>query len=149
MLDAWFGVIPKPPRWHAFCTMEEYQSNARVLHLSLLLPMSYMSLVPRPKIAFTMAESTCCRLQGPAAITSGGTLRFRYARRVFWQKQSSLLNERGNHHLYLFHITNDFACLGCFKLLYEVRGADGDAYAFDAVHLNDIVWAVDFCNQGA
>ena len=22
-------------------------------------------------------------------------------------------------------------------------------YAFDAVHLNDIVWAVDFCNQGA
>ena len=45
--------------------MEEYQSNARVLHLSLLLTMSCVSLVPRPKIAFTMAESTCCRFKGP------------------------------------------------------------------------------------
>ena len=41
------------------------------------------------------------------------------------------------------------ACLGCYQVLHEIRGADRDAYAFDAVHLNDIAWAVDFCNQGA
>ena len=87
MLDASFGVIPKPTRWHAFRTMEEYQSKARELHLSLLLPISCVSLVPCPKMAFTMAESTCCKLQGPAVITSGGTLRFRYARRVFSQNR--------------------------------------------------------------
>ena len=87
MLDASFGVTPKPPRWHAFCTMEEYQSKVREFHLSLLLPISCMSLVPRPKMAFAMAWSTCFKLQGPATITSGGTLRLRYARRVFWQKR--------------------------------------------------------------
>ena len=83
----WSRLDLSAPRWQAFCTMEEYQSRARALHLSLLLPMSCVSLVPRPKIAFTMAESTCCKLHGPAAITSGGTLRFRYASRVFWQKR--------------------------------------------------------------
>ena len=51
-------------------------------------------------------------------------------------------------HLDLFHITNDFACLGCYNLLHEIQGTDR-AYTFDAVHLNDIVWAIDFCNQGA
>jgi len=30
-----------------------------------------------------------------------------------------------------------------------MRGANRDTYACDAIHLNDIVWAVDFCNQGA
>ena len=59
------------------------------------------------------------------------------------------MDEWIGNHLHLVHITNDFACLGCYKLLHEIRGANRDTYACDAVHLNDIVWAVDFCNQGA
>ena len=59
------------------------------------------------------------------------------------------MNKGIGNYLHLSHIANDFACLGCYKLLHEIRGADRNAYAFDAVHLNDIVWAVDFCNQGA
>ena len=73
MLDASFGVIPKQPRWHAFCTMEVYQFKARELHLSLLLPMSCMFLVPRAKTALTMASSTCCKLHGPAHLANAGT----------------------------------------------------------------------------
>ena len=59
------------------------------------------------------------------------------------------MNEGIGNHLHLFHIVNDFACLVCYKLLHEIRGADRDAYTFDAVHLNDIIWAVDFLNQGS
>ena len=59
------------------------------------------------------------------------------------------MNEGIRNHLHLSHIANDFACLGCYRSLHEIRGADRDAYAFDAVHLNDIVWGVDFCNHGA
>ena len=59
------------------------------------------------------------------------------------------MDEGIGNHLHLIHITNDFAYLGCYKLLHEIWGSNGDTYACDAVHLNDIVWAVDFCNQGA
>ena len=34
MPDAVFRVTPNPLRWHAVCTMEEYHSKARDLHLS-------------------------------------------------------------------------------------------------------------------
>ena len=56
------------------------------------------------------------------------------------------MNKGIGNHLHRFHITNDFTCLGCYKLLHEIRESDMDTYAFDAFHLNDIVWAVDFCN---
>ena len=59
------------------------------------------------------------------------------------------MNEGISNHLNLFHIANDFTCLVCYKLLHKFRGADRDAYTFDAVHLNDIVWAIDFCKLGA
>ena len=42
-----------------------------------------------------------------------------------------------------------FTCLVCYKSLHEFRGAERDAYTFDAVHLNDVVWTIDFCKQGA
>ena len=55
--------------------------------------------------------------------------------------------EEVRDHLHLFHILNDFAGLGCYTLLHKVRGSDGDANAFDAIHLNDFV--IDFCNPRA
>ena len=58
------------------------------------------------------------------------------------------MNEGIGNHLHLFHIANDFTCLVCYKLLHKFRGANRDAYTFDAVHMNDIVWAIDFCKQG-
>ena len=38
------------------------------------------------------------------------------------------MDEGIGNHLHLIHITNDFACLGCYKLLYEIRGANGDTW---------------------
>ena len=54
------------------------------------------------------------------------------------------MNEGIGNHLHLLHSTNNFACLGCYKLLHEIRGAR-DTYACDLLRSMQLLKEHQLC----